>query len=211
VVRLLGAYSFRIFEGPEIYFIVMRNAFYTDFPLHFRYDLKGSWEQRSAGAQFKKNPRRTVGKDLDFGEQRIYVPANMCQTILETLEKDSKFLASNHLIDYSLLLGIHDSNIDGVFVAHAPLSRDSTFTRDNYSIKRTSIDGPLIGHFELVDGSKGVIGVIDILQQYTWRKKLERYVKIYLLCNELEGVSVADPSFYANRFMNKMRKVFVPD
>jgi len=184
IVRLLGAYSFRIFEGPEICFLVMRNMFYTDFPLHFRYDLKGSWEQRTAGEKFRKNPRRTVGKDLDFGDKRIYIPGNFCKTLLDTLQKDCEFLASNQLIDYSLLVGIHDKNFEGTFAGAQPVSKEGTFTRDNYSVKHPSLEGPTIGVFDGVDGSRGVIGIIDILQQFTWRKKAEKFLKVHFLCHE---------------------------
>jgi hypothetical protein len=44
------------------------------------------------------------------------------------------------------------------------------------------------------------IGIIDILQRYRLRKKLEHFLRS--LPYRAEGISVVEPSFYAKRFFN---------
>ena len=51
------------------------------------------------------------------------------------------------------------------------------------------------------------LGVIDWLQPYNMRKKLEHRLKAMYL--EGSSISVCDPSSYANRFMSLMKNVFV--
>lgn len=50
-------------------------------------------------------------------------------------------------------------------------------------------------------------GLIDILQTYRTRKKVEHFVK--RLLHDGNAVSVIEPSKYASRFRDFMQKVFV--
>jgi len=50
------------------------------------------------------------------------------------------------------------------------------------------------------------MGVIDILQEWNWFKKLEVMAKRYWYCKE--SFSVQPPLFYGKRFMVKMAEVF---
>ena len=50
-------------------------------------------------------------------------------------------------------------------------------------------------------------GVIDILQTYRPRKKMEHFVKS--LFNDGNAVSVIEPGKYAHRFREFMREVFL--
>lgn len=49
-------------------------------------------------------------------------------------------------------------------------------------------------------------GIIDFLQRYNTRKKIEKFWKTALHGNT---VSVADPKFYADRFVNFMKTIFI--
>ena len=53
------------------------------------------------------------------------------------------------------------------------------------------------------------LGVIDILQEYNTRKKIEHAIK----CRRHDpmAISVADPKFYSKRFFNFMEKLFPTD
>ena len=51
-------------------------------------------------------------------------------------------------------------------------------------------------------------GIIDFLQKYNARKRLEKFVKTSLHGN---SVSVADPKHYAARFLNFMKTIFIQD
>jgi hypothetical protein len=52
------------------------------------------------------------------------------------------------------------------------------------------------------------IGIVDFLQDWTTRKKVERAGKIYLFGQEAEGTSVMHPDPYKTRFQNKMDEIF---
>lgn len=52
------------------------------------------------------------------------------------------------------------------------------------------------------------MGIVDFLQAWTTRKKLERAAKVYLLGQEADGTSVMHPAEYKVRFQNKMDEIF---
>merc|ERR1719230_2068062 len=95
-------------KREKLYFVVMSNMFNTPFEIHRRFDLKGSWVGRET-LEEKKEPGAAL-KDVDFlqANEVIQVGEERRAKLLATLESDSQFLSSNNIIDYSILLGIHD-------------------------------------------------------------------------------------------------------
>jgi hypothetical protein len=65
-------------------------------------------------------------------------------------------------------------------------------------------------HAGLVEGpGTYYFGIIDILEQWTWRKRMERWVKCYFRCLDPEGISAMAPAPYADRFWKRaVRDVF---
>jgi hypothetical protein len=56
------------------------------------------------------------------------------------------------------------------------------------------------------------MGIVDFLQDWSTKKKLERAGKIYLYRQEPGGISVMEPGSYCHRFQDKMDVIFdVPD
>ncbi|GLD93142.1 hypothetical protein PINS_up001734 [Pythium insidiosum] len=53
------------------------------------------------------------------------------------------------------------------------------------------------------------IGIVDMLQTWTWQKRLERLWKVYVLQHDPNGISAAPPSLYAERFQRKMRAIMM--
>uniref|UniRef100_A0A8C3HPJ4 Phosphatidylinositol 5-phosphate 4-kinase type-2 alpha n=1 Tax=Chrysemys picta bellii TaxID=8478 RepID=A0A8C3HPJ4_CHRPI len=93
--QFFGMYRLTV-DGVEIYMIVTRNVFSHRLSVYRKYDLKA-----------KELP---TFKDNDFinDGQKIYIDENNKKVFLEKLKKDVEFLAQLKLMDYSLLLGIHD-------------------------------------------------------------------------------------------------------
>jgi len=180
----------------------MNNVLYTNFPVHLRYDLKGSWVDRVTGKQYDENPRKTVGKDLDLADQFVNLSPENRAKVLDILRRDSEFLARMNIMDYSLLLGIHVKDVQDLL----PMENNpGSFSRwDFHEISESH----LLGCFEGVE-TRCVMGIIDILQQYTLRKKVERYIKTRILRMDKDGVSVTKPVHYASRFLLKMETVFI--
>jgi len=111
--RIYGMYKMSFLENKKeakgIYFVVMGNIFKTPLELKVKYDLKGSLHGRTARKGNALMDRVVVLKDLDFNEDQMQLklqPADR-QIFLKQIERDSKFLASVNVNDYSLLLGIH--------------------------------------------------------------------------------------------------------
>ncbi|KAJ1418925.1 Phosphatidylinositol-4-phosphate 5-kinase, core [Sesbania bispinosa] len=85
-------------------FVVMGNMFCTELRIHRRFDLKGSSLGRSSDKiEIDEN---TTLKDLDLN-YCFYLEPSWRESLLKQIEIDSKFLEAQHIMDYSLLLGVH--------------------------------------------------------------------------------------------------------
>ena len=54
---------------------------------------------------------------------------------------------------------------------------------------------------------KYYVGVIDILQTWSWKKRLERFAKVICLRQSAEGVSCIDPVAYKLRYQRKVSQI----
>ncbi|GMF19968.1 unnamed protein product [Phytophthora fragariaefolia] len=55
------------------------------------------------------------------------------------------------------------------------------------------------------------LGLIDILQQWNFRKRVEHFVRVYLLFQDRHGISVVNPRQYAERFQLRVIKELIYD
>ncbi|XP_041745136.1 phosphatidylinositol 5-phosphate 4-kinase type-2 gamma-like [Coregonus clupeaformis] len=96
-------------ESEDTYLIVMRNMFSHRLNVHRKYDLKGSLVSREASLKEKEKELPTY-KDVDFRNnmQKVYVSEEEKERIMDKLNRDVEFLVRLRIMDYSLLLGIHD-------------------------------------------------------------------------------------------------------
>lgn len=106
--QYLGMYRLTV-DGVEHYMVVMRNVFSNHLKTHKKFDLKGSTVDREASDREKEKNLPTF-KDNDFVKEgtKIYIGDDAKDKLLDTLTADVGFLTKLHLMDYSLLLGIHD-------------------------------------------------------------------------------------------------------
>lgn len=125
ITKFFGLHRIIPSSGQKFRFVVMGNMFCTELRIHRRFDLKGSTLGRSADkVEIDEN---TILKDLDLN-YCFYLEPSWRDALLQQIEIDSKFLESQHIMDYSLLLGVH---------YRAPQHLRSLMS---YS-KRASIDG----------------------------------------------------------------------
>ena len=91
----------------SFYLVIMNSVFHDGAkpvsPVKI-FDLKGStFKRRTSDEKLKL---KAAGKDLNFLEMiksrqiKIDIGSDRLATLLETIEKDSKFLAENNIIDY---------------------------------------------------------------------------------------------------------------
>lgn len=176
--RFLGLYAF--FVGAKfVRVVVMTNVFAGACEIHTKYDLKGSTYGRRA-SQKERKKRSPVFKDLDWMEREspLQLATPECDMILEALTMDVDFLASQGLIDYSLLVGVHEHRDIGW--GSIPYEAMNVVTvRD--------------------DTRYCYLGIVDVLTHHSKRKMMETYFTGRLLRRD---ISCQPPSFYARRFLN---------
>jgi len=108
--QYLGAYRLTV-SDMENYFVVTRNVFSPRLTIHKKYDLKGSRVDRQASNKEKAKDLPTF-KDNDFVSEgmMIQIGVELKEKLLKTLRSDVDFLSRMNLMDYSLLVGIHDQD-----------------------------------------------------------------------------------------------------
>eukprot|EP01053_Blabericola_migrator_P000620 Blabericola_migrator_1__619@NODE_1153_length_5262_cov_26_285467_g786_i0_p2_GENE_NODE_1153_length_5262_cov_26_285467_g786_i0NODE_1153_length_5262_cov_26_285467_g786_i0_p2_ORF_typecomplete_len488_score53_73PIP5K/PF01504_18/2_8e71_NODE_1153_length_5262_cov_26_285467_g786_i08642327 len=223
ITRFHGFHAIRLkpknSTSQKLYFVVMGNVFHTPVILHRRYDLKGSWIGRTVVGphrSLKDLDPSVAMKDLDFKNIRevIKLGAPLKANFIEALRKDTDFLASQNILDYSLLFGIHVKSVK----QPKDLPRDAPITAvDNVIVSQVeqSYAEPEHSPFKQYpwlnpDGmvsSDGkalyFCGIIDVFTQWTAFKKLEHTVKS-TTTTQSKGISCVNPRYYASRFMEMM-------
>jgi 1-phosphatidylinositol-4-phosphate 5-kinase len=108
--QFYGLHRVKIPYGRKIHFVVMNNLFPPHRDIHRTFDLKGS----TIGRDFKEeelaaNPRATL-KDLNWlrRDLKLEFGPTKKKAFVEQMQKDVKLLQRLHIMDYSLLIGIHD-------------------------------------------------------------------------------------------------------
>ncbi|CAH0399556.1 unnamed protein product [Chilo suppressalis] len=128
--QYLGMYRLTV-DGIEHYLVATRNVFSNHLNVHKKYDLKGSTVDREASEKELEKELPTL-KDNDFIKQgvRIDIGDAAKDKLLETLTADVEFLTKLHLMDYSLLLGVHECG-RGEAEAEAARQREAENESDN--------------------------------------------------------------------------------
>ena len=108
--RFYGLHRVKLPHGRKIHFVIMNNLFPPHKDIHETYDLKGSTVGREYPEEkAAKNPRAVLkdlnwinrGKSLDLGPEKRAL-------LTEQLRRDSELLKDLRVMDYSLLIGIHN-------------------------------------------------------------------------------------------------------
>lgn len=111
--KFFGLYCLQTSNSKNIRLVVMNNLLPSFVKMHLKYDLKGSTFKRKASKaeRAKKSP---TYKDLDFMEQHpngIFLEAETYNALIKTIQRDCTVLESFKIMDYSLLLGVHNLDI----------------------------------------------------------------------------------------------------
>ncbi|XP_061731049.1 phosphatidylinositol 5-phosphate 4-kinase type-2 gamma-like [Nerophis ophidion] len=224
-------------ESEDTYLLVMRNMFSHRLHVHRKYDLKGSLVSREASFKEKVKDLPTF-KDVDFmnNMQKIYVSDEQKESIMDKLSRDIEFLARMRIMDYSLLLGIHDvqraekeeedmgtessgaeEEPDEIVSAVAPMS--STFPAGiagYMSSFKAMGPGEFDPHVDVyaVESAVGApqrevyfMGLIDVLTQYDTKKKAAHAAKAVKHGAGAE-ISTVHPEQYAKRLREFITKIF---
>ena len=102
-------------------------------------------------------------------------------------------------MDYSLLVGVVRRKFEVMDRNTSLQSYPETSTTDVF---QRDADGGM--HAAVVEGpGTYYMGIIDVLQEWNWEKKLERFFKIYFKWMDPDGLSAAPPQKYVDRFMKR--------
>ncbi|XP_048002330.1 phosphatidylinositol 4-phosphate 5-kinase type-1 gamma isoform X13 [Leguminivora glycinivorella] len=235
----------------------MNNILPSAVKLHQKYDLKGSTYKRKASKSERQKGSRATYKDLDFMEHHtegIFLEAETYNALIKTMQRDCRVLESFKIMDYSLLVGIHnldeaqrekteartrtesgqsEGEEDGNKKSglnrtrcenedfKAQVKRTQSINRQRLVAHSTAMES-IQAESEPIDEEDDVppggiparnargerlllfLGIIDILQSYRLRKKLEHTWKSMI--HDGDTVSVHRPNFYAQRFLDFMAK-----
>ncbi|KAI1420438.1 hypothetical protein F5Y12DRAFT_128975 [Xylaria sp. FL1777] len=108
--QFYGLHRVKMPYGKKIHFVVMNNLFPPHKDIHTTFDLKGSTIGRDYKEEdLEKNPRATL-KDLNWLRRKRHLELGLQkrQLFLQQLQSDVKLLQKLKIMDYSLLIGMHD-------------------------------------------------------------------------------------------------------
>lgn len=107
--RFYGLHRVKLPRGRKIHFVIMNNLFPPHKDIHETYDLKGSTVGRVYSEEKAKQNPRAVLKDLNWinRNKMLELGPEKRALLTEQLRRDSEFLKSVRVMDYSLLVGIH--------------------------------------------------------------------------------------------------------
>eukprot|EP00038_Savillea_parva_P031526 m.87549 g.87549 ORF g.87549 m.87549 type:complete len:1398 (+) comp9705_c0_seq1:260-4453(+) len=214
--RFVGMYEVRHRRHGKLVFVVMENIMGKTgaLPIHEMYDLKGSNVARRTMTQKNTIVARgssnnvtkvVIQKDMDLS--RPLTVGDRAKMILNMqITNDISFLNENRLMDYSLLVGIHNCS-------HT--CPDCTSQRRQLEV---DVDGKVreaqIHGYGVRGGgppadpqcpqSVYFFGIIDLLQKWTSLKRIERTLKVGVFGRDSHGISAVNPDEYAVRFQEML-------
>lgn len=108
--RFYGLHRVKIPRGRKIHFVIMNNLFPPHRDIHETYDLKGSAFGREYPEDKAANNPRAVLKDKNWVNRgrTLELGPEKRALLTEQLRRDMEFLKRVHVMDYSLLIGIHN-------------------------------------------------------------------------------------------------------
>jgi 1-phosphatidylinositol-4-phosphate 5-kinase len=235
-------------DKTNIRVVIMNNILPSDIPIHEKYDLKGSTYKRKASKTelAKKSP---TYKDIDFLEEHkdgLILDERHYENIISSLKRDCLILQSFGIMDYSMLLGIHNLEKERINTAieayydaklgdplpstSAPSSANPNTSehvqpstssqiyvtptspqqnRSSISHKQNSWENVFNVSAVPARSGKGerlllYFGIIDILQSYRLKKKLEHSFKSLIT----DGVCLFSFNEYFNKKISFRKLIF---
>ncbi|CAG7927039.1 unnamed protein product [Penicillium olsonii] len=110
ISQFYGLHRVKMAYGRKIHFVVMNNLFPPHRDIHQTFDLKGSTIGRDLQeSDLERNPRATM-KDLNWVRRNRHLECGPTKRdfFIEQLKRDVVLLQKLKIMDYSLLVGIHD-------------------------------------------------------------------------------------------------------
>lgn len=185
-------------QETKKFYYVMRNEIGDETSMDFIYDLKGCaddktiqrnkkkvkvvhkriWNIAMWGGQCCWSPERVIYFDGKTSARKLKIPIPVASRdkVLKALRRDTEWLATNNLMDYSLLVAVRSGPIDSE--ADAAIGRKPIiYTEPNGTEKAM------------------YLSVIDFLQEWNTSKQIAYYIKAFE-----KNKATIKPELYAERF-----------
>lgn len=213
----------------KVHFIVMNNLFPPHRNVHLKYDLKGStWGRVTKVPEGQLDLSTLTLKDLNWLERNdsIKFGPHKRKLFFDQLEADVKLLKKINVMDYSLLLGVHDVKKGNSFDSSKKLSVFDPKSSDKNELIKTNPrdidrendlptnvfpgrskyvfyghDGGIRATNENNEplGEIYYLGIIDCLTNYGVKKKVETFWRS--MSHSRRTISAVPAEEYGNRFV----------
>jgi len=222
-------------DNQETYMVVMRNIFSGFLKVHRKYDLKGSTVDREASDKEKQKDSPCF-KDNDFLKDgvKISIGPEAKEKLMETLAADVDFLNKNDIMDYSLLLGIHDTNREDAREEPEEDEDEDEYDSggsggaaltppDSPDLPRQPLEKKLSHVERRIDPDTDIYAIpsqgcgaggdnseiyfmslVDVLTHYGVKKMTAKAAKTVKYGSSVEGISTVEPDQYGKRFLQFM-------
>ncbi|NXY12048.1 PI51A kinase, partial [Pteruthius melanotis] len=190
--------------GKNIRIVVMNNLLPRSVRMHLKYDLKGSTYKRRASQKEREKVFPTF-KDLDFMQDvpdGLFLDSDMYNALCKTLQRDCLVLQSFKIMDYSLLVAIHNLDQAQRERAAGSAARERERERGRPAAQRALYSTAM----ESIQGEArrgGTIETDDQMGGIPARNSRGERLLLYIGIID-DTVSVHRPSFYAERFQRFM-------
>lgn len=194
----------------------MNNVLPSTIEIHERYDLKGSSFNRRA-SDTERNKISPTLKDLDFISSHpdgISLNNDKYKRLMATIDRDCRVLESFQIMDYSFLIGVHNvdrakqNNLhekEKLEVARQFSGDTNVKSEENCILDNDNCSSGIPARRGNGERLLLFIGFIDILQSFSFRKRIEYVMKSVI--HNGAAISVNNPTFYAKRFKSFMANV----
>ena len=234
--KFFGLFAYKTLQ-KSMRFVIMNNVLPSSIKYHLKFDLKGSSYNRKANENdLFQEALPVTFKDNDFQDrisEGFLMSLDKRELLVDNLERDCGVLESFEIMDYSLLVGVHnvtqvlkEASEKAALRSKLPPKKGALRSilrqRMSIDINHSNYDSSLIekrsiqlsvhlatipdGGFpvKLPNGDFAIVfvGIIDILQNFRTKKRIEHAVKSLIV--DGDTISVQKPSFYAKRFLKFM-------
>lgn len=232
--KFFGMFCYQC-NQKNIRLIVMNNLLPSSIKMHLKFDLKGSTYKRKA-SKHEKEKKSPTFKDLDYLDllpEGLLLEPDTYSALCTTMTRDCRVMESFKIMDYSLLVGVH--NIDQASKEREEaLADESSLPESDQEPKSRTMNEKsrerLVAHSTAMESIQATSDPVDLVHDTppggipARNHKGERLflfvgiidiLQSYRLIKKLEHtfkamihdgdtVSVHRPGFYAERFLRFM-------
>lgn len=175
---IYGIFSIKCNNFACFEIIILRNIVQKESHVTSKFDIKGSLTDRKVLERSEQPEPLQVCKDIDFRniQKELYLAPEAKQRVYAAIEADVQLLRQHNIMDYSLLVAIATQDEE---------EEASIYMYEGVGKERNCVY---------------YIGLIDFLQVYNRRKRLESFSK-QLRGSKAAHISAINSDDYAARFL----------